>query len=30
VDIDPSEALDKNITKLNNLFEDRNPDVYKL
>ncbi len=29
VDIDPSEALDKNITIANNIFEDRRTDLYK-
>jgi len=28
VDIDPSKAMDKNITKLNNIFEDRREDYY--
>jgi len=30
VEIDPEEALDKNITENNNLFEDRHPDLYRL
>jgi len=29
VDIDPSEALEKSITPLNDLFEDRKPDLYR-
>lgn len=29
VDIDPTEALDKNITPLNNIFEDRRTDLYE-
>jgi len=28
IDIDPSEALDKNINKYNNIFEDRHPEFY--
>jgi len=30
VEIDPSQALDKHVTKLNDLFEDRRPDLYEL
>jgi predicted amidohydrolase len=29
VEIDPAKALDKHVTKLNDLFEDRRPDLYK-
>jgi len=30
VEIDPKEALDKHITEMNDLFEDRRPDLYEL
>ena len=30
VEIDPPQALDKHVTKLNDLFEDRRPDLYAL
>jgi predicted amidohydrolase len=30
IDIDPSKANDKNITKLNNIFEDRRTDLYSV
>lgn len=30
VEIDPANALDKHVTKLNDLFEDRRPELYKL
>lgn len=30
VDVDPHKARDKNITKYNNIFEDRRPDLYNI
>ena len=30
VEVDPAEALDKHVTKLNDLFEDRRPDLYQV
>ena len=29
-EIDPKDALDKNITELNDVFEDRRTDIYKV
>jgi predicted amidohydrolase len=29
VDIDPNDARDKNVTELNNIFEDRKPELYE-
>ncbi len=30
VEIDPAQTLDKRVTKLNDLFEDRRPDLYRV
>ncbi|HPN75493.1 MAG TPA: hypothetical protein PK386_09400, partial [Candidatus Marinimicrobia bacterium] len=29
-EIDPAEALDKSLTPLNDIFEDRRPEIYQL